>query len=119
MVSFRPELAAAVMTGAKTVTRRLCSANPRSPWWYERCAYQPGRSYAIQPGRGKPAVGRAVFVSVRREQLGELDDAEAQREGFPDWQTFEETWEQLNGRYDPTAEVWRVELLAIVPAVVS
>lgn len=32
-MNFKPELAAKVMSGEKTVTRRLVSENPRSPWW--------------------------------------------------------------------------------------
>lgn len=109
-IMFRPELAAAVMAGEKTVTRRLCNDNPRSPWWREACRFQPGRDYAVQPGRGKTAIGRAVVVSVERQTLGHIDDAEARREGFPNREAFEATFAAINGSYDPTVEVWRVEL---------
>lgn len=112
-LTFRPELAAAVVAGTKTVTRRLCRDNPRSPWWREACAFRPGREYAIQPGRGKPAIGRAVVVSVERQPLGRLTDAEARREGFEDRSHFEDAWGVINRRYDPTAEVWRLELRAL------
>ena len=78
---FRPELAAMVIAGEKTVTRRLCSENPRSPWWRERCALRPGQSFAVQPGRGKQSIGRARASSVQRELLGRLSDQEARREG--------------------------------------
>jgi len=40
-MNFRPELAATVMSGSKTVTRRLLSANPRSP--ADRCGYSVER----------------------------------------------------------------------------
>jgi len=68
-VNFRPELAAKVMAGEKTVTRRLCSDNPRSPWWWEDCSLRVGKDYAVCPGRGKHAIGRVRIVSVERLRL--------------------------------------------------
>jgi hypothetical protein len=112
-IMFRAELAAAVMDGSKTVTRRLVSDNPRSPWWRDQCALVVGLSYAVQPGRGKKAIGRAVVLSKRHEPLGRLDDAEARREGFADAVEFEAAFAAINGSYDPTVEVWRIELRAV------
>jgi hypothetical protein len=106
---FRAELAAKAIAGEKTVTRRLCSENARSPWWHEKCGLRPGRSFAVQPGRSARAIGRAVVVSVRRERLGTLDDQEARREGFDDRAEFERAFGAINGAYDPAALVWRVE----------
>jgi hypothetical protein len=57
-VNFRPELAEKVMRGEKTVTRRIASTNPRSPWYSDRCGLKTGRDYAVCPGRGKHALGR-------------------------------------------------------------
>lgn len=114
-MNFRPELAQMVMVGQKTVTRRLVSENPRSPWWREKCALQPGRSYAVCPGRGKDALGRVTVVSVRRERLGLVGDIEARREGFASRQDFEAAFTAINGSYDPGALVWRVELADPVP----
>lgn len=112
-IMFRPELAAKVMDGTKTVTRRLCSDNPRSPWWREACALKPGKDYAVQPGRGKPAIGRAVVVSIRREPLGRITEAEARREGFATLAEFVGTFGNINGGFDCDAEVWRIELKAV------
>lgn len=112
-IMFRPELAEKVMNGSKTVTRRLVSDNPRSPWFREECKFQPGRSYAIQPGRGKNAIGRATVESVRREPLGRITEAEARLEGFASLAEFVGTFGQINGGFDCDAEVWRVELRAV------
>jgi len=109
-VNFRPELAAAVMAGRKTVTRRLLSANPRSPWFEDRCGYSVGQVIAVCPGRGKHRIGAAVVTSVDRMVLGRLDDLEARREGFTDAAAFEEAWTAINGVYDPDAGVWRIGL---------
>ncbi len=112
-MNFRPELASAVMGGGKSVTRRLVSDNPRSPWWREQCAYRVGQEVAICPGRGKHAIGKARIVSVERVALGVLDDAEAKREGFPSASHFIDGWAAINGTYDPDALVWRIGLEAI------
>ena len=106
---FRAELAAKIIAGEKTVTRRLCSENPRSPWWRQRCALRPGQTFAVQPGRGKPAIARARATRVSREALGRLSDHEARREGFATADAFELAFTAINGSYDPAALVWRVE----------
>jgi hypothetical protein len=92
------------------------SDNPRSPWWREQCSLKVDHTYAVCPGRGKHAIGRVRIVSVRQERLGDLDDAEARREGFADARAFVDAFEAINRCYaDPDALVWRVEF-ALVPA---
>lgn len=113
-MNFRPELAAKVMSGEKTVTRRLGSANPRSPWWHGGCSLKPGRDYAVCPGRGKNAIGRVRVLNVRRETLipigvGRRREAEALYEGFATAEAFIVAWTEINGHWDPLARVWRVE----------
>lgn len=108
-MNFSPELAEKAMAGTKTVTRRLASDNPRSPWWIEQCSLEPGRTYAVCPGRGKPAIGRIRVLRVMSEPLGQVDDREAKREGFSNWEQFHIAWSVINGGYDPDAIVWRVE----------
>lgn len=116
-MNFKPELAAKVMSGDKTVTRRLVSDNPRSPWWREKCSLKVGRDYAICPGRGKNAIGRVRIVSVERQMLGYLSKVEAEAEGFDGplpMLLFEETWTAINGGpYNSGVYVWRVEMEAI------
>lgn len=108
-MNFRPELAAKVMAGEKTVTRRLVSDNPRSPWWTGGCKLTLGKDYAVCPGRGKSALGRVTVRSKYRERLGHLSDHEARLEGFPSAQAFEDAFTAINGSYDPDAIVWRIE----------
>ncbi len=110
-MNFRPDLAAKVMTGEKTVTRRRCSDNPRSPWWRVDCSLQSDRTYAVCPGRGKPAIGRVKVILVTAVRIGDIDDAEAVREGFAHRGKFIEAWEVINGQYDPDEIVWRVEFV--------
>jgi len=109
---FRSDLAEKVLAGEKTVTRRLCSENPRSPWWRDRCALRPGRTFAVQPGRGKPAIAHAQAIAVDREPLGRLSDDEARREGFATAAATRSSG-RLSRSMAPAilaALVWRVEL---------
>lgn len=110
---FERELADKVMAGDKTVTRRLCSDNPRSPWWREKCALAPGKVVTVNPGRGVVNIGRIEVVSARRmllrEGFGVWPDREAQLEGFETFEKFRRAWPEINGEWDPEALVWRVE----------
>jgi len=53
-VIFRRAFAEKVMAGEKTLTRPLCSGNPRSPWRRERCRHPPVGSFAVG-ARARPA----------------------------------------------------------------
>ena len=102
-MNFRDDLARQVIDGTKTVTRRLLSDNPASPWWRERCAYRIGQSVAICTGRGKPQIGRATITNVARVPLGQISLAEARAEGFASVPEFVAAWTAINGDYDPAA----------------
>lgn len=107
---FRPELADAVMAGTKTVTRRATSTNPHSPWWARRCDLKVGRTYAVCPGRGVPAVGRVRITAVELELFEpmRITEREARAEGFAGAADFCTTWRALHASLD-AVQVWRVE----------
>jgi hypothetical protein len=73
-VIFRPELARLIRAGRKTQTRRPARVEPV-------CRYQPGKTYAVQPGRGQFAVCRIHVTTVRKELAGEIAFADAGRRG--------------------------------------
>jgi hypothetical protein len=98
------------MSGEKTVTRRIASANPRSTWSAAGCKLRVGRDYAVCPGRGRKAIGRARVLGLTLIPLGRLTPDEARREGFDTVTAFEHAFTEINGGYDPHALVWRVEL---------
>ena len=108
-MNFQPDLAAKVIAGRKTVTRRLVSDNPNSPWWSVECGLRVGRSYAVCPGRGKPAIGRVLVHRVDLVTLGHIPNHEAIREGFKSTEEFEREFARINkGKYDPDALVLRI-----------
>lgn len=114
-MNFRPELARAVMYGQKTVTRRLVREdNPRSPWHPDRALKLEGKRVAIQPGRGKPAIGYATVVDVQRElfiPILSIDAQEAWREGFGGVEEFFAVWRELHGDHlEAEYDVWRIQL---------
>jgi hypothetical protein len=103
-----------VLSGAKTQTRRLvkagesltadgtciCAASGRK-------LYQVGRTYAVQPGRGKRAVARIRIVGLRHESLGDISAEDARAEGFSSPSAFLEAWRAIHGaRTSLSAEVW-------------
>jgi hypothetical protein len=105
-VIFKPELAERILRGEKTQTRRIPSDNPRSPWFDAGRSFTPGRTYAIQPGRSKPSVGRVEILAVSREVLGSIVPGDAEAEGFSNREEFFDYWRRLHGDIDLDAEVW-------------
>jgi hypothetical protein len=62
-----------------------------------RLAYEVGRTYAVQPGRGKPAVARFRLKRIRLERLQEIGLADAQAEGCRDVAHFRGLWTEIHG----------------------
>ena len=107
---FSPLLADKVMSGEKTVTRRPVKGEAA-------CRYQVGRTYAVQPGRGKKSIGRIAISSVHKEPLGNAT-REARAEGFHDFDAFRNYWAGLYGNFNPDQAVWRIafELVETAPS---
>lgn len=57
-----------------------------------RVVYQVGKTYAAQPGRGKPAVARIRIESIARQDVREISAPSARREGFDTWMEFLDVW---------------------------
>jgi hypothetical protein len=108
-VIFRPELAAKIVLGKKTATRRGLSDNPRSPWWRERSTYERGQVFAVQPGRGVPRVAEATITRVKIEPLHRLLPSDARREGFATRDAFIAAWRAINGSWNPDQRVHVIE----------
>lgn len=109
---FKRELIEKILAGEKTVTRRpVRYGNPTRPLSPYPCRYKVGRTYAIQPGRGKKAVGRIRILSVELQPLSRISGrGEAQREGFAHAVDFLSYWAQLyNKRPGPWEMVHRIE----------
>jgi hypothetical protein len=62
-----------------------------------RLLYEVGRTYAIQPGRGKHGLGRFRLLAIKREQAKDISEADAHAEGFASPAAFQEIWLKLYG----------------------
>lgn len=104
---FRPELVEAIRAGRKTETRR--PVKPDQP-----CRYVVGRTYAVQPGRGKRGVCRIRVIDVRRERVDQIDGPAAHREGFDSRIAFLDYWRGLYGDdADLSQPVWAVRFAPV------
>lgn len=107
---FQPHLAALVMAGDKTVTRRRMSPNPRSPWSKLGCSLVVDQAYAVCPGRAKEAIGYVRIKRIDDVRLGDITEDEAIAEGVRSVEDFEAIWMNINGGWDPNERVWRIEM---------
>lgn len=89
---FRPELVRQIRDGRKTMTRRPTKALE------DHCRYRPGKSYAVQPGRGQSATCRIYIHDVRRELAGAIPYADARAEGFTTTDEFKVYWVSIHDK---------------------
>lgn len=139
---------AQVLDGTKTQTRRLVGEgeepnswrqggendptinevivrskyDERYDLWKWRAKYVVGKTYAIQPGRGKKAVGRILVTTIRKQRLQDISDEDAGKEtgirvppyGDNARFTFLHLWNEVhNGTkgalWEDNPEVWVLE----------
>ena len=60
--------------------------------------YQVGKTYAVQPGRGKKSVGRIEITNIRREDVRCISDEDVQAEGFQTTGDFWHTWVSMHDK---------------------
>lgn len=112
-----------VLRGAKTQTRRPMvpyplelpkrpppgiGHHPGPPSWprkahafdaeWRALSYRPGDVRAVQPGRGKEALGYITIQDVTPSTLYAITDEDAQAEGFKDRAAFAHAWVGLHDR---------------------
>ena len=106
---FKPYLAEAILQGKKTQTRRLPTTNGAvlydndntiiAVYQNGRLRWKVGRTYAIQPGRGKKAIGRLHLLGIRQEPLQAINWRDARNEGLADanpTKAFVSLWNDIN-----------------------
>jgi hypothetical protein len=110
-VIFHPDLAAKVLDGTKTQTRRPLKfgLDLRYPL---PCRYVAGRTYAVQTGRGQKAIGRLLVLDVRSEKVVSITRADARAEGFGSPAEFWRRWVTMYGHVSGFAWVITFEASA-------
>ena len=79
-----------------------------------RDKYRVGKSYAVQPARGKPAVARIRLLAIARKNIADADDADATAEGYATRDEFLEVWRQIHGASKLHADVWVLKFELVV-----
>ena len=109
---FRPELARLIVSGRKTQTRRPIKDSPYGGPRKD-CPYEPGKHYALCPGRGQKAIDRILIKSVERQTLGDIDHQAALAEGFKSVEEFRDYWRTLYRIPDSRPTPWGTPVWAI------
>mgnify|MGYP000975279841 CR=1 FL=1 len=63
----------------------------------DRAVYKLGYTYAVQPGRGKKAVGRIQITDIRRGDVRDQPASFYRAEGFASKQQFLDLWHKMHG----------------------
>ena len=105
-----------VLSGRKTKTSRLVSPDHAAEVDANggittvlvngREKYRVGKTYAVQPARGKPAVARIRLTGIERKQVSEISAEEAAAEGYASREAFFEAWHHIHGEHKHQADVW-------------
>jgi hypothetical protein len=89
---FTPDSIQMIENGTKTQTRRPVKEHAEGTWMElgkitevvtskASIKWGVGRTYAIQPGRGKKSVGRIKLTSIACERVCDITDEDAIKEG--------------------------------------
>jgi hypothetical protein len=110
-MQFTKDLVEAILAGRKTHTRRPAKGGEALVMSSSFCVYKDyfsdtarlkwevGRTYAVQPGRGKRAVARFLLKNLRQEVVSHITEEDAIAEGFDNREEFFAKWREL---YDGT-----------------
>ncbi len=63
-----------------------------------RVVYQAGKTYAVQSGRGQPAIGRIYIEDISSQDVREISDVDVCAEGFVFKADFLKTWTQMHDK---------------------
>lgn len=73
--------------------------------WHTK--WRVGGIYAVQPGRGKPGVGRIQLNHIGEvERAGDLTEADALAEGFASVEEFREVYAKMHGEQALEEPCW-------------
>jgi hypothetical protein len=129
-MGFKPELVTLIVAGEKTPTRREAKPGDtslgimfRDPEWRHqvrnggRLRWRVGQSYALQPGRGKHAVGRIAIAAIRYcSRASDISESDARTEGFATAEEFRAVYGRLNGVAALDQACWALTIRLVPPA---
>lgn len=106
----------AVLGQTKTQTRRVVQNHEyavrtrynriQAVTSHGRVKWRVGKTYAVQPGRGKAQVGRILLERINRQHVTRISRQDALAEGFNSRQEFLRTWQHIHGTESVNVRVW-------------
>ena len=102
---FKKDLLDLVVSGRKTQTRRL-----------HRRVLKVGRIYSVKRNWFNCTGDYIRMVRVYRQELGDVSEEEAVKEGFIGLDEFRSAWIRINGSWDPEMEVVVYEFELVEPS---
>ena len=93
---FQKDLIKKILNGTKTMTRRSFRSRDR---------YRIGRTYTVQPGRGKHGLFKIKVTNLKFEWLGDITSEDIKAEGYNTKEEFVEAWKRFNKNYNPRQAV--------------
>ena len=76
----------------------------------KRKVFEVGKSYAVQPNRGKKGIARIMITGIRSQPVWAISERDAHAEGFGSREEFLTTWRTIHGhRANLNRTVWVLE----------
>ena len=105
-----------ILSGKKTQTRRVIKSseiavrgrnnqieavvvNGRDKW-------RVGKTYAVQPSRGKEQVARIKLIAINSERISRITTSDAHAEGFKSRHEFFKVWCKIHGEDGVNMRAW-------------
>ena len=101
---FKKEFLPLILSGRKTQTRRTYSRLLRI-----------GQIYSVQVNRTQSTGYYIKVLNRYSQQLSEVSEAEANKEGFNNLEEFKDAWIKITGKWNPTHEVVAYEFKLTKP----
>lgn len=106
----------AILDGRKTTTRRVRKPSDQAVHGDDgkieavlvngREKWRVGKTYSVQPGRGKPQIARIRITGIDAENVTDITNAGARAEGSADREDFLRLFAEVNGEANAKADVW-------------
>lgn len=113
----------AILDGRKTQTRRVRKPSDQPVYDDDgkieavlvngREKWHVGKTYSVQPGRGKPQIARIRITAIDSENVTDINDAAARAEGSADREDFLRLWVEANGKANAEADAWVLHIALI------
>lgn len=102
MALFKRRLIHLILSGAKTQTRRI-----------HKRGWVIGHTYKIKDTYYCKGLGTIKITRAFKQRIGDISEADIQKEGFKTRNEFMETWRQVNGSWNPDVIVTAYEFTLI------